>query len=526
MVAGLFATRSLDSLVSSERLRLIRPVGAPRLLEANKVTADGLWMSGGTWEREGLKCVAALNVNIVENRSDFSLSECKMSAPSIKKAKIGGGQPAAPEPFYTYGGGTLPMEFKQELTRVRVGPQVTEIPDNAFRDCEKLIELQLNEGLEAIGERAFQGCKSLRSVTVPPTVTELGGHAFAYCRNLGDLQLNEGLEVIGKHAFQTSLRSVTIPSTVTVFGKWAFADSHGLIEVHLKEGLQIIGEHAFHNCDAIRSVIVPSTVTKLGVYAFFSCHDLEEVHLNEGIQVIGDYAFAYCHALQSVTIPSTVNEVGEGLFADCSNLSEVIFLGCEQLLNQEFVDCGFGREEQGLLNEEAIDDMFIYEYDDYEMFTFQNCPLNTVKISISWAVSERMSRLPRECRLSVEERIHNLRCIEHQQNGNVLACFPISRMTRGGESEDGSEDEANDAAYEVRDTNHETARSLYQVLQLIAFHELKESSILIELAVWKSRIDGDQARVGCRVAIPDPAKSLIMEYCGFAGFLTPAIEGA
>ena len=66
------------------------------------------------------------------------------------------------------------------------------------------------------------------------------------------------------------------------------------------------------------------------------------------------------------------------------------------------------------------------------------------------------------------------------------------------------------------------------MLQLIAFHELKESSILLELAMWKSGIDGATSvpRADCRVAIPDPAKSLIMEYGGFAGFLEPVIEGA
>ena len=44
--------------------------------------------------------------------------------------------------------------------------------------------------------------------------------------------------------------------------------------------------------------------------------------------------------------------------------------------------------------------------------------------------------------------------------------------------------------------------------------------------MWKSRIDRDQARADCRVAISGPAKSLIMEYYGFAGFLRPAFERA
>ena len=78
---------------------------------------------------------------------------------------------------------------------------------------------------------------------------------------------------------------------------------------------------------------------------------------------------------------------------------------------------------------------------------------------------------------------------------------------------------------DVEDTNNQTAESLHQVLRLISFHELKESSILIELAMWKSRLDEGRARTDCRVSVPDPAKWLIMEYCGFAEFLEPAIEG-
>ena len=48
---------------------------------------------------------------------------------------------------------------------------------------------------------------------------------------------------------------------------------------------------------------------------------------------------------------------------------------------------------------------------------------------------------------------------------------------------------------------------------------------VIELAMWKSRLDEGRARTDCRVSVPDPAKWLIMEYCGFAEFLEPAIEG-
>ncbi|EJK74415.1 hypothetical protein THAOC_03908 [Thalassiosira oceanica] len=292
------------------------------------------------------------------------------------------------------GGGLKDEELRRSLTHVRIAAHVTEIPNGAFVDCDKLIELQLNEGLEVIGERAFEGCKSLQSVTIPSTVTELDEAAF------------------------------------------------------------------------------------------YDCSNLVVVHLNEGLHIIREFAFEYCSGLSDRNSSTVV--FGE------RNMDSSIK---EQLKR-------FYLTMTGILH-------------------FYGCQLTAIKISISWAVSERMARLNRECMLSVEEKIRNLRRLELLQDGGVFACFPVIMST--------PDDELQDYTLEVRDTNHETARSLYEVLQLIAFHELKESSIVIELAMWKSRIDGEtgvETRADCRVPIPDPAKSLILEYGGFAGFLEPAIEGA
>ncbi|EJK52374.1 hypothetical protein THAOC_28357 [Thalassiosira oceanica] len=423
-----------------------------------------------------------------------------------------------PEGFLLYEGGRVAEELRNKVTHVRIAPHVENFPIAAFRGCDKLIELQLNEGLQVIESAAFMGCTALRSVIIPSTVTIVGRYAFAECTSLIELQLNEGLRVIWESAFNscTSLQSVTLPSTVTELKEGTFCNCFDLVELQLNEGLEIIGQDAIQYCQSLRNVTVPSTVTVLDNLAFYDCSNLVEVQLNEGLQFIGGGAFHTCTALRSVTIPSTVTELGACLFSGCTNLSEVIFLGGKRLFNQEFFDCCVRREEQGLLDQEALDEMLFDEDGD---FTFHGCQMITVKISISWAVTERLAKLPRECMLSVEEKIHTFRRLELLQDGDVLACFPVVRMAPGDEAGDDSDDDEDDDTFEVRDTNHETARSLQQVLQLISFHELKESSILLELAMWKSKIDepASVAREDCRIAIPDPAKSLIMDYCGFTG---------
>ncbi|EJK49720.1 hypothetical protein THAOC_31370 [Thalassiosira oceanica] len=412
--------------------------------------------------------------------------------------------------------GQCAFQYCKSLRSVTIPSTVAELGEGAFYSCSNLVELQLNEGLEIIEREAFQNCTALRSVTLPSTVTELDEGTFYDCSNLVNLQLNEGLEIIRDYAFKycKSLRSVTLPSTVNELGQEAFFGCINLVDLQLNEGLKIIGMAAFYFSSALRSVTLPSTVTELGNGAFLDCRNLAELHLNEGLQVIGEDAFCNCMTLQSVTIPSTVTNLGRGAFNGCMSLSEVIVLGGERFMNRDFLVHGLFDEEQGLLNHRSINNFLIdgTGFGLYGRFAFHYCPLNTVKVSMFNVLSERMDRLPQECRRSVEERIRGLNRLEVTQDGNVLACFPVVR----------SNGNAN-----VRDTNLETARSAYQFLRWIAFHELKESSILIELAMWKSKVDGSVSvlpREDCRVAIPGPAKTAIMEYCGFEGFLKPATD--
>ena len=404
-----------------------------------------------------------------------------------------------------YGGGDVAGGLRTRLTSVSVAPHVTEIQDYTFSGCTNLAEVELNEGTRTIGAAAFLDCVALRSVTVPSAVRKLGSGAFSGCINLVELYLNEGLQVIGAGAFHNcrALRSVIIPSTVTRLDYDAFYGCESLVEVHLNEGLEVVGERAFSGCKVLRRVALPSSVTELGKYAFYGCCSLAEMKLNEGLRVVGENAFKMCTSLRSVTVPSTLTELGILAFSQCCNLSEVIFLGGESLLRHDFLEtppC-----EEGILNQHNIIEMIGRD-------AFFGCSLKTVKISASWALLERMERLPPDCWASIVERIRGLPCLELTQDGDILASFPLSR--------------ALDNEPVIRDTNLVTARSLCQASQTIALNELREAIILFELATWKSGIGGETDEIDSRVPIPGPAKSLIKEYCGFAGLLGPTIEGS
>lgn len=94
---------------------------------------------------------------------------------------------------------------------------LTQIPDQAFRDCSNLTNITLPRTITAIGDYAFQGCTALTSIDIPEGVTTIGAQAFMSCSNLTELNLaSDGLETIGALAFTgTQLQRFTIPGSVT-----------------------------------------------------------------------------------------------------------------------------------------------------------------------------------------------------------------------------------------------------------------------------------------------------------------------
>lgn len=62
------------------------------------------------------------------------------------------------------------------------------IADNAFI-AKSITGITLPEGLEYIGEGAFNGCYNLRAVTIPSTVTFIGSGAFMVCSKLSSVTL-------------------------------------------------------------------------------------------------------------------------------------------------------------------------------------------------------------------------------------------------------------------------------------------------------------------------------------------------
>ena len=175
---------------------------------------------------------------------------------------------------------------------------------------------RIPQGVERIGDYAFQDCTGLTGVIIPDSVTEIGDYAFQDCTGLTGVIIPDSVTEIGAGAFSgcTGLTSVTIPDSVTEIGAGAFSGCTGLTSVTIPDSVTEIGESAFTNCDALTSVEIPGSVKIIGLKAFMGCDSLASVVLREGVEDLGDYAFAECYKLDTLVIPDSIRSIKEHAF--------------------------------------------------------------------------------------------------------------------------------------------------------------------------------------------------------------------
>jgi len=109
----------------------------------------------------------------------------------------------------------------RDVFRVRVHPSVTRIPAEAFEYRKLLQEIELCDGLLEIGDDAFSGC-DLVAISIPNTVEHIG--QYALFRNFVTkfripprvTQLSQGVLEASRSMF-----SLELPESIVEIGKWA-----------------------------------------------------------------------------------------------------------------------------------------------------------------------------------------------------------------------------------------------------------------------------------------------------------------
>jgi len=184
--------------------------------------------------------------------------------------------PQAADGYHLFTGGQIPLG----VTRVRIDESLTIIPAWAFQGNIDIEEVECHDGIETVGEWAFNNCASLRIVRMP------------------------GVKVVEE---------------------WAFGDCEALRYVECDK-LEKIGVEAFCGCEALRSVNMLS-VKIVEPSAFCGCEALTKVEFSDKLERLEKRALRCC-SLERITIP-----LKDGIIA-----YDDIFRGCKKLKHVDLVE--------------------------------------------------------------------------------------------------------------------------------------------------------------------------------------------
>lgn len=163
------------------------------------------------------------------------------------------------------------------IPSVHEGLPVIAVSAKAFENCA-VEKVNICEGVQTIGERAFRLCEYLTEIVLPDSLREIGSSAFTDCVRLEYLALPDGVKVISTEAFVRC----------------------GFTQVKLPKNLEVIGDSAFYLCLNLLSVTVPATVKTIDSKAFAGCENLESVVYEGEIPAIGENAFLGCGKLRYI----------------------------------------------------------------------------------------------------------------------------------------------------------------------------------------------------------------------------------
>ena len=220
---------------------------------------------------------------------------------------------------------------------------VKKIGNYAFGGCTSLKTLNLDENLKEIGEGAFQDCKNLTTVTVGPKVQTVYGNIFKGCDNLTSIKINKGnknLYTDGKE-----LLNYKISGTFGDNTKYSYNSKTKTLTVGGSGKIESFATFNDRLCDSVvkermKTLIIGDKITAIGTYAFRECTSLKTVKLGKNVKTVGSYAFATCKALETVTLGAQTKTIGERAFRGCAKLNKINSLtNLTQIKRYSFSGC-------------------------------------------------------------------------------------------------------------------------------------------------------------------------------------------
>ena len=176
-----------------------------------------------------------------------------------------------------------------------------------YPDCKSGNEFTVPEGVETIASDSFRDCPMLETLTIGGTVKTIEANACRNLFNLTTLNIESGVEYIGDHAFADSdLKNINLASGIKYIGRDVFEgcylalfndnytngvielgeyitlvkDDSGKTEYTVPDGTTVIAAGAF-KWSKTQKITIPASVVTIGEGAFTACPSLVEISVSE-----------------------------------------------------------------------------------------------------------------------------------------------------------------------------------------------------------------------------------------------------
>lgn len=204
------------------------------------------------------------------------------------------------------------------LVRVVIGENVDYIANNAFSECQKLVEV-VNKSKKIAIKRGYESNGLVARYALAVKEDEASDIKKTDDGFLFYTADDGGHYLLGYDGTETDL----------------------ILPENYKGEAYQVHAYAFKN-SAITSVVIPNGVTKINEAAFKACSSLKNVVIGD-VTCVWQEAFRACKSLTSLTIGEGVETIYQAAFCNCVSLREIHFYAKNCTVFGElgaFADCG------------------------------------------------------------------------------------------------------------------------------------------------------------------------------------------
>ena len=234
------------------------------------------------------------------------------------------------------------MAFQNTALETFTFPKlVATIGNRMFDGCKSLKEITISEKMTAVmdaTQNIFGNCPVLEKVNVPEANTSLTSvdgvvydlamstvMYYPQAKNTEGYVMPESIKRISAHAFRYFVgENVVLSPNVTQIDKYAFAESK-IKTITLPKALQKLDTYVFYRCSDLETVLFEKdcALTSIGQNCFNACIALKSIDLPDNLATMGNNSFTGCTKLETVTLPAALKVIPGTCFSQCAALQRI-----------------------------------------------------------------------------------------------------------------------------------------------------------------------------------------------------------